>query len=343
MSRVRMGMIGMMAVIVAGLFAGCGSVASKAQAAPRADTKSSELQRVLDRMLASPEIRTEGGFAARVLIAPGVSKMYDPLFMHDHAGTVWINDDGGQEGDKGSQILAIDRNGQVSDVAALGRLLPAIGFDIAPASFMPYSGQIFTVSQGEIGCVGKGCDKGHIVQRIDPTTQREAETFCTLPPAGGADGKGIPSWGMEGRFGPEGSPFAGKFFAVTATNNTVYQVTSDGRCTPFVSFDAQKWGGKPFGLAFSLDGRHMLVSMLEGGGIIARVRADGTIEIEPLVRLHGKQLSLWGMEYAPAGFGDYGGQLFLAANYAGERKQTVYQTYAMPAYGEVYRLTPRVS
>jgi hypothetical protein len=66
---------------------------------------------------------------------------------------------------------------------------------------------------------------------------------------------------MEGRFGPEGSPFAGKFFAVTATNSTVYQITPNGRCTLFVSFDPQK--GRAFGLAFPPGGRFMLVSMLD--------------------------------------------------------------------------------
>ena len=52
--------------------------------------------------------------------------------------------------------------------------------------------------------------------------------------------------GFEARFGPEGSPFAGKFFAVTMMNSSVYQVTADGGCTSSVRFEAR---GGPTGIA----------------------------------------------------------------------------------------------
>jgi hypothetical protein len=286
-------------------------------------TKPSELTRVLDRVMASPAIHAEEGFTARLLVAPG--EMYDPLSMRDQAGTVWINDDGGQEEDKGSRILAIDRNGKVSTVVALGRLLPVTGFDIAPASFGRYRGQIFSLAQPEV--TDSGAIKNHIVQRIDPMTEKEGSVFCTLPRAG-TEGQGIAGYGIEALFGPEGSPFAGRFFAVTIMNNTVYQATPDGRCIPFVIFDQQKWG-KPFGLTFSPDGQRML-------GAIARVLADGTIETEPLVR--GEHLQLTAMSYAPNGFGDYSGELFVAA--FRQEKVEMQMTHAPPSSGEVYRVTP---
>jgi len=164
---------------------------------------------------------------------------------------------------------------------------------------------------------------------------KEGAVFCTLP-AAGTEMHGIAGWGIEARFGPERSAFAGKFFAVTIMNNTVYQATPDGRCTPFVTFDQQKWG-KPSGLTFSLDGQHMLVSTSnERGGALVRVRADGTVETEPLVR--AEQLYLTGIAYAPGAFGDYAGQLFVASIRPGKEKEQM--THAPPAYGQVYRLTP---
>lgn len=320
--------------------------------------KSTELDRVLDRLMKPPQIRTEPGFAARMLIPPG--QMYDPLFMRDHGDVVLVNDDGGQERERGrqGQILAIDPKGNVSTVVAVGRFAgPPMGFDIASASFGSYRGQIFTVTQPEAG--ERGVLKAHIVQRVDPTAQRDAETVCTLPPAGqpwapgepwtGADGKGIASGGMEGRFGPDDSPFAGKFFGVTFYNSTVYQVTLDGACTPFVSFDPQRWG-YTIGLGFSPNRQHMLVSMhqIESKGTpvkatIARVRSDGTVETEQLVRASPEKLiSVWGMAYAPSTFGRYAGQLFMAAN--NEQYNTAdrgkYRTHEAPEAGEVYRLTP---
>jgi hypothetical protein len=336
MMTARIRIIGFITVIAA-VTLGCGRsppfetpASGAAATATDEHTKPSELTRVLDRVMASPAIHAEEGFTARLLVAPG--EMYDPLSMRDQAGTVWINDDGGQEGDKGSRILALDPNGKVSTVVALGRLLPVTGFDIAPASFGRYRGQIFSLAQPEV--TDSGAIKNHIVQRIDPMTEKEGSVFCTLPRAG-TEGQGVAGYGIETLFGPEGSPFAGRFFAVTIMNNAVYQATPDGRCIPFVIFDQQKWG-KPFGLTFSPDGQHMLVSTSnERQGAIARVRADGTIETEPLVR--GEHLQLTAMSYAPNGFGDYAGELFVAA--FRQEKVEMEMTHAPPSSGEVYRVT----
>jgi len=294
-----------------------------------------ELQKVLQRIMAPPQIRAVPGFSARILIAPGQSKLYDPLFMRDQAGVVWINDSGAQKGGRGGQILAIDQNGNISDVVALGRLLPLTGFDVAPASFAPYEGEIFTVSQREVGL--KGAQIGYVVHRIDPTTQDSAELFCTLPPAGGLDNSGTPAVGIEGRFGPEGSPFAGKFFAATAENSTVYRVTTDRQCTPFVTLDQQKWG-QASGLEFSPDGQYMLVSTL-GKGTIVRVRADGVVDAQPLVRT-SSPINFFGMAHAPAGFGAYAGELFVTAYARDLQKgvQELHKTDAMPPDGALYRV-----
>ena len=278
-----------------------------------------ELERLLDRLLAAPNIQVADGFSARVLVAPG--ELYDPLFMRDHDGEIWMNDDGGEEGDKGNRIVALNAAGELSTVVALGRLLPVTSFDIAQTSFGRYRGQIFSLAQAEV--TYSGVTINHIIQHVDPETN--AEHFCTLPMVD-ADGGGVAGIGFEARFGPEGSPFTRKFFAVTMMNNSVYQVTADGGCTSFVRFEAR---GGATGIAFSQDGEHMLVST---GRAIERVRADGTVD-EPLVRSDALTHPT-GMFYAPEGFGAYGGQLFVA-DFGGANIQ---MTQATDADGRVYRV-----
>src|SRR5215813_6084645 len=65
--------------------------------------------RVVDRLLGSPKVQAEAGFTAKLLVPPG--QLYDPLFLLPREQTVWLNDDGGEEHDKGSRLLAIDQAG----------------------------------------------------------------------------------------------------------------------------------------------------------------------------------------------------------------------------------------
>jgi hypothetical protein len=155
--------------------------------------------------------------------------------------------------------------------------------------------------------------KNHVIQRVDLALDDAATIFCRLPSVGTYSMSGAPpgtaGWGIDALFGPEASPFAGRFYAITTMNGTIYQVTPDGQCAPFVTFDREAWGS-PQGMMFSQDGSHMLVATNnEGGGAVARLRPDGTIEPEPL--LCAENLWLTGMAYAPRNFGDYGGQLFI--------------------------------
>jgi len=308
--------------------------------------RGAELNRVLKRLLSDPIIRTEEGFSARVLAPPG--EMYDPLFMRDRGELVWVNDCGGQDGSAGGQIVAVDRQGRVETVVAVGRLLPVTGFDIAPASFKPHAGQIFCLSQPEVG--RPGLSKNHVIQHLDPAGDREAAIFCRLPSAGTYSMSGAPpgtaGWGIDAQFGPEGSPFAGRFYAITTMNGTIYQVTPDGRCAPFITFDRETWGS-PQGMLFSPDGSHLLAATNnERGGAVVRVRPDGTVEPEPVFR--ADDLWLTGMDYAPSDFGHYGGQLFIGALRTGKATVDLWSTGALREeltqpprdIGVVHRLAP---
>jgi len=295
-----------------------------------------ELKNLMDRLLAPPKIEAQSGFTAKVLVPPG--QFYDPLFVVARDGDTWLNDDGPEEGEKGSRLLSVDETGKISVVAGIGKLLPVTGFDIAPKSFGESEGQIYTLAQAKVKMAGALAN--HVIQRVDPKKDHEASIVCTLPNAGEVN-KGVPGAGVEARFGPEDSPFAGKFFAVTAYNNTIYQTTADGKCTPFVTFDDKRFGA-PLALEFAPDGQSMLVSVTRGGlftppqgSAIVRVSPDGKVDDKPLVE--GKT-PLGGLGYAPEGFGAYGGQLFVTE--LGEFELPVPQTQEMKADGKVHRVTP---
>jgi hypothetical protein len=291
-----------------------------------------EADRLIKKLLAPPTIQTEAGFTAKLLVLPG--QLYDPLFMRPQGGVVWLNDDGGEENDKGSRLLSLSTQGKISVLAGLGKLLPVTSFDVAPESFGSFGGQIFTLAQAKVKV--DGAFANHIIQRVDPKQQYTASVFCPVPSSGTVN-KGVSGAGVDARFGPPGSPFANKFYALTAFNNTIYQVSADGQCTPFVTLDTA-----PLGLTFPPDGQSMFVSVSRGGvadmskgGAIVRVLPDGKVAEKPVVTA---PTALAGMDFAPEGFGTYAGQLFVAE--VGSFQFPVPMTQTLPADGKVHRVTP---
>ncbi len=308
-------------------------------ALPPADA-ADEMKKLSSRLLSSPKLTAAAGFSVKLFVPPG--QLYDPLWMLPQGNVVWINDDGGEENEKGSRLLALDAKGKISVLADLGKLLPVTGFDIAPASFGTFTGQIFSLAQAKVAVAGATAN--HIIQRIDPSKGYDASVFCTLPSAGTAN-QGVSGFGVDARFGPEGSPFAGKFFAVTAFNNAIYQVAPDGACTPFVIFEGKN-AAAPTGLAFSLDGKTMLVTIVRGDivgaptgktGAIVHVGPDGKIAEKPLVEGLSRPM---GMDIAPPTFGSYAGQVFVADI---ENIQVpVPMTQALAPDGKIYRVADGV-
>ena len=294
------------------------------------------LHDVVTRLTKPPQIKTAAGFVAKVLVPPG--QLYDPLVMLPVGDVMWINDDGGEENGKGSRLLSIDPLGKITVLADIGKLLPTVGYDIAPASFGSYGGDVFSLAQPEVA--EPGALKNHIVQRIEPRRDYTTSVFCTLPDAGA---KKIPGYGLDGRFGPPGSPFAERFFVITIYNDTIYQVTPDGKCTPFVVFDGKQMSA-PTMMTFSADGQAMLVAVSMGTyditsaksqeGAIVSISGVGKVAPQPLYRGPGRPM---GMDFAPAGFGAYAGQLFFSE--VGQYQIPVPQTQTMLPDGKIYRLT----
>jgi sugar lactone lactonase YvrE len=180
-----------------------------------------------------------------------------------------------------------------------------------------------------------------VIQRVDPGKNYEASVFCTLPNAGKAN-QGVSGFGVDARFGPQEGPFAGKFFAVTAFNNTIYHITADGGCKPFVNFDGHRFGS-PAGLGFTADGKDMLVTVAQEeivgnptskGGAIVRVTAEGKINDTPVVKGLTRPR---GLALAPQEFGSYAGQIFVAD--IESIQVPVPMTQALQPDGKVYRVT----
>src|SRR4029453_15981094 len=103
-----------------------------------------ELKQLLQQLMAVPKIETAAGVTAKVLVPPG--SFYDPFDLYSRGATLWVSDDGKEEGEKGGQIFSVDAKGRLSVMVGLGKVLPPIALDVAPPSFGAFGGQIFTVA-----------------------------------------------------------------------------------------------------------------------------------------------------------------------------------------------------
>ena len=148
------------------------------------------------------------------------------------------------------------------------------------------------------------------MQRIDPQHDFAVSVFCTLLSADATDVAGI---GVDARFGPPGSPFAGTRHASTTLNNTLYVITPDGHSRPFVRLDPESPGG-PLYLRFAPDGQSLLVTGVRGG--IFAARGSAILRILGDGRVVGKAVAeaptMFGsLDCAPPGLGKYVGRIFV--------------------------------
>jgi hypothetical protein len=290
-----------------------------------------EMNRLIDRLV-TVHLKSAKGFSVRMLVPPG--RLYDPLVMRSHDDSVWLNDDGKEEGEHGSRLISVNEHGNLSILVDADKLAPiSAGFDIAPDSFGGYGGQVFALSQVAAG--DKAGSQNYIIQKIDPRNGYSVSVFCTLPPEKDKD-SGI---GVDATFSPAGSPFGGKLYATSSFNNTIYAITPDTECRPFITFDAQRFGA-PLYMRFAPDGNSLLVAVVRGGifaprgSAIIRVMPDGQVSGPPLA----ESPNLFGsFDYAPSEFGRYAGQLFVTD--VGHYEIPVPLAEPLQADGKVYRVT----
>jgi hypothetical protein len=265
--------------------------------------------------LAQPQITVEKGYRARVLVPPGT--LYDPLFpILGEGDDIWLNDDGGEDDEGGGGIYSIAPNGRVTALVAVGKIPPPTAIDRAPQSFSPYAGQVFALAQPQKGW--PGATANHIILRLDVTSW-EPVRFAELPSAGSRN-KGVAGAGIDMRFGPDNSPFAGRLFAITSLNNAIYEVLPDGTARAFVVMDTAK-PRQPVCLTFApVDGEERMIVTTANGNFSPRRQVPGFATVTQITA-DGRMLPQYlvenldtpsGLAFAPAGFGSYGGNLFIA-------------------------------
>ena len=292
--------------------------------------------------LATPKITVETGYNARLLVPPGT--FYDPLFpIAGDGDDIWLNDDGGEEeeGEAGGGIYCVDRNGKVTPLVPIGKIPPPTAIDRAPASFAPHAGQIFALTQPQKGWAG--ATKNHLILRIDPKTW-EAVRFAELPSAGTRN-KGVAGAGVDMRFGPDGTAFAGRLFGITLLNHSIYEVTPDGKARAFVTMETArprqpvcltfaKIGGEDRMIVSTANGNFSPRRQVAGFATVTQITPDGRVLPEFIAE---DLLSPAGLGYAPAGFGAYSGDLFVA-DFGGMMPTPATRDNPPPRLGRILRI-----
>ncbi|HEY6418941.1 MAG TPA: hypothetical protein VIX59_08060 [Candidatus Binataceae bacterium] len=211
--------------------------------------------------------------------------------------------------DRAGGVFSVTMAGKATALADKSKLPHPAGVAIAPAGFGAYGGQTFVLA-------APAADGPCEVDRIDKSGA--VSTFAKLPDNGSVGG-GKPTECRALEFGPTGSLYAGKLFAATTGNETLYAVDSSGKASAFSSFD------KPIPFEISTiafapadDSKApgmMLLGMRPTSAGAARVgrigvvMSDGKVKDDPYLVGFTRP---GGIAFAPTNFGAYSSQLFVA-------------------------------
>jgi hypothetical protein len=255
-------------------------------------------------------------YESKELKTPGLAAPY--YFQESGRDLIVSSEDGG--------VFTVTMAGKATELAGKAKLKHPAGVAVAPAGFGSYAGQVFVLNtEGEKAA----CE----VMRIDKSGA--VSPFAKLPDVGGkaaADCRDL-------EFGAAGTPYAGKLYAATSANSTVYTIDSSGKASAFGTYD------KP--VAFDLtviaftsktDPKApgvMLVGMrprMGGASKIGRlsvIGADGKMKDDPyLVGF----IDPTGFGYSPSNFGSYSGVAFICdmgkpSGKGGEADGTISRVY----------------
>jgi hypothetical protein len=237
-------------------------------------------------------LEVEVPFEIKTLKTPG---LVAPYFLQDNHGAMVVSDQAGG-------VYSVTFSGKATPLADKKKIKHPAGVAIGPAGFGSYAGEVFVLAAADL----KGpCE----VDRIDKSGA--VSTFAKLP----ADATEC----RDMEFGAASTPFAGKLYAATSGNSTIYSVDASGKAGVFGTFN------KP--VVFELttitfppasDAKAsgmMLVGMHAKGGIaskvgrISMVSADGKMNNDPyLVGF----IRPSGFAWSPSSFGSYGDALMIA-------------------------------
>ncbi len=249
--------------------------------------------------LASAEskgLEVEVPFEITALKTPG---LVAPYFVQSNHGVMVVSDQAGG-------VFSVTFGGTVTALAGKSKIKNPAGVAIAPEGFGSYEGNVFVLAAP--GDIKAPCE----VERIDKSGA--VSTFAKLPNAGAA-----PTECRDLEFGAAGTPFAGKLYAATTGNATIYSIDSSGKASAFGTYNQ--------GIVFELTtirfapasdskgANLMLVGMRpkgSGASKIARISmvgADGKMKDD--VYLVGF-IRPSGFGWAPSNFGSYANELMVA-------------------------------
>ncbi|HUO04181.1 MAG TPA: hypothetical protein VMU16_03180 [Candidatus Binataceae bacterium] len=246
-------------------------------------------------LAAGQKLDVEIPFDIKPLQAPGLNAPYFVQAMGDNMVV----------SDRAGGVFTVTFDGKVTPLADKSKIKHPGGLAVAPAGFGSYAGQVFVMAS-------EGGDKTPCaVDRID--SSGAVTKFADLPDSGGAptDCRGL-------EFGRAGSPFAGKLYAATSGNSTIYSIDPSGKATIFGSYrDPMPFDLTTIGFAPASDPKApnaMLVGMHVRMGIATKV---GRIAI---IGPDGKMGDVYqigfirpsGFAMSPDNFGTYPNEFFIA-------------------------------
>jgi hypothetical protein len=237
------------------------------------------------------EIPYEGS----VLKTPEVTA---PLYLQESGHEMIVSNEAGG-------VFSVTMSGKTKELAGKSKLPHPAGVAVGPAGFGSYAGQVFVLNADKEGAA---CS----VMRVDKSGT--ASEFAKLPQAGGKD----PVDCRDLEFGPAGSPYAGKLYAATSGNSTVYAIDSSGKAAVFGTYDKPvAWELSVIGFVPANDPKApgaMLVGMrprMESAakvGRLAIIGPDGKMKPDPyLVGF----IAPTGFAYSPGNFGSYSHVFFI--------------------------------
>ncbi|MDB5107375.1 MAG: hypothetical protein JWM69_316 [Candidatus Binatus sp.] len=147
-------------------------------------------------------------YEIKALKTPG---LIAPYYLQERKGDLTVSD-------KAGGVFTVTFAGKVTELAGKAKIKNPAGVAVGLDGFGSYAGQVFVLAAaGEKA----PCE----VERIDASGT--VSSFAKLPDAAA----GAPTGCRDLEFGKTGTPFAGKLFAATSDNATIYAIDGSGKAS----------------------------------------------------------------------------------------------------------------
>lgn len=203
-------------------------------------------------------------------------------------------------------VFTVTMSGATKELASKAKLPHPAGVAVAPAGFGSYAGQVFVLNAASPKAA---CE----VMRVEKSGA--VSTFAKLPKAGGKAATDC----RDLAFGPAGGPYAGKLFAATSANSTLYAVDSSGKVSVFGTYEKPvSWELFTIGFLPANDPKAPNAMLL---GVRPRMTGAAKVGRLAIIDAHGKMginpylvgfVAPTGFGYSTGHFGSYSHVFFIA-------------------------------